>query len=179
MLCLFLESSYIAHLRYAKVRSKLDRFAYVYWSSLTNLGVLNANNLSDFLALEDDEAMKRGSTPQLRSSDQLKGAQKFIRRSSIITFVHHASTLSVIMALSTHYPEFFGNSTAGHYDNLILTPTGCHFYTVFGGTMVLGFYATILTLYEARMVVDVQKEKLRDFNKSLKRMSPIKIIQID
>ena len=109
-------------------------------SSLSNLAVLNVYNITE-LDLSESEQPREQSI------------QKFIRLSSIVTFIHHTLVLSSIMVISKAYPYYFHQE---QLKNIILVPGGAFFFIVFGVTILLGFYSMVLSLYLAKKVATAE-----------------------
>ena len=134
----------------------------MYLLSLSNGAVLNAYVFGEFTS-EDaeisdkndkfEEKGKRSRSIRLKQTN----ARKFIRMSSLLTFGHHAIVLSSIMILATINPEYFDQN---QYKDLALRPDGCHFFWVFGVTLLMGVYSTVLSLYHAKNVAIVNSGKL-------------------
>ena len=111
---------------------------------MSNAGVLNANNIGEFAGDMQDR------------KDDADG-KRFIRRSSVITFIHHAVVLCTIMVLTKVHPKYF---TEGRINDIILRPEPnephlCCFYWVFGVTLLVGFMSMMLALSNARKVSEV------------------------
>ena len=89
-----------------------------------------------------------------------KDGRRFIRRSSIITFIHHSIVLSVILVLSQTNPEFF---TEGKRKCIILKPSlengdpNPNFFWTISVTILIGFQGMMLSLANERKVSDVKK----------------------
>ena len=141
---LFVELAVVSYLRYRNVEEKSRRFVFVYLTCLSNAGVLNANNIGEFAGDMQDR------------KDDADG-KRFIRRSSVITFIHHAVVLCTIMVLTKVHPKYF---TEGRINDIILRPEPnephlCCFYWVFGVTLLVGFMSMMLALSNARKVSEV------------------------
>ena len=124
-------------------------------NSLSNLAVLNVYNTAEMNLLGD------GELPTKRS------VHKFIRLSSIVTFIHHTLVLSSIMVMSKIYPTYFDQ---GQFRNVVLVPGGTFFFIAFGATIILGFYSMVLSLYLAKKVAtaEVGGLKLATIDEELK-----------
>ena len=144
---LLLELFIISYIRYIKVEEKSRRFAFVYFAALSNVGVLNVNSFGELNGDKEDH------------KDD-KDGRRFIRRSSIITFIHHSIVLSVILVLSQINPEFF---TEGKRKCIILKPSlengdpNPNFFWTISVTILIGFQGMMLSLANERKVSDVKK----------------------
>jgi hypothetical protein len=140
ILLLFLELAVISYRRYQNVHEKSRRFAFVYLTCLSNAGVLNANNIGELNSDIGDR----------KSED---AGRRFIRISSIVTFVHHTGVLTLIMIMSKTLPEYFKE---GRVKDVILRPDSPHFFWVFAVTILVGFQSCVFALSLARKVSDVK-----------------------
>ena len=142
-----LELFIISYVRYAKVEEKSRCFAFVYFAALSNVGVLNVNSFGE---LNGDEKDHKDD----------KDGRRFIRRSSIITFLHHSIVLSVILVLSQTHPKLF---TEGKRGCIILQPSlengdpNPNFFWTISVTILIGFQGMMLSLANERKVSDVKK----------------------
>ena len=141
---LFLELAVVSYLRYRKVEEKSRRFAFVYLTCLSNAGVLNANNIGEW----------NSDTKDKKDDDD---GRRFIRRSSVITFIHHVIVLSTIMVFTIYCPQYFEERVM----DMIIRPggkrraKGDHFFWVFGITLLVGFMSMMLSFANARKISDV------------------------
>ena len=129
----------MSYLRYRKVEEKSRLFVFVYLTCLSNAGVLNANNVGE---LNSDMKDKK---------DEADG-KRFIRRSSVITFIHHGIVLCTIMVLTKWHPNYFKE---GRVKDIKLQPESPHFFWLFGVTLLVGFMSMMLALSNARKVSEV------------------------
>ena len=136
---LFLELAVMSYRRYQNVKEKSRRFAFVYLTCLSNAGVLNANNIGE---LNSDIKDKK-------SDDD---GRRFIRISSIVTFIHHSSVLTLIMVMSRLQPKYF---TKDRLAVIILRPDSPHFFWVFAVTILVGFQSCVFALSHAQKAADV------------------------
>ena len=136
---LFVELAVVSYLRYRNVEEKSRLFVFVYLTCLSNAGVLNANNVGE---LNSDMKDKK---------DEADG-KRFIRRSSVITFIHHGLVLCTIMVLTKWYPNYFED---GRVKDIKLRPESPHFFWLFGVTLLVGFMSMMLALSNARKVSEV------------------------
>lgn len=143
---LLLELFIISYLRYMNVEEKSRRFCFVYFATISNVGVLNVNNFGELNADEEDH------------KDEDDDCKRFIRRSLIVTFLHHATVLSTILFLSQVDPDFFDKGRRGC---IILKPDSPHFFWIISVTILVGFQGMVSSLASARRVADVKKDNLR------------------
>ena len=142
-----LELFIISYMRYVEVEEKSRRFAFVYFAALSNVGVLNVNSFGELNGDKEDH------------KDD-KDGRRFIRRSSIITFLHHSIVLSVILVLSQTHSKFF---TEGKRACIILQPSlengdpNPNFFWTISVTILIGFQGMMLSLANERKVSDVKK----------------------
>ena len=131
--------------RYKNVNSTIDRFWSLWLVPISNLAVLSIYNMGDMDLVENDKPSK-------------ESCRRFIRLSSMITFVHHSLVLISIMLLTSHHPNYLQQD---QFERLILRPGGCHFFYAFGITLSLGFYSLVLCLYLSKKVLDVKARDLK------------------
>ena len=139
---LYLEMLVITYVRYKNVKDPGNRFMSFWLVPISNLAVLSVYNIGDMTMDKKDEPSKESS-------------RRFIRLSSIITFVHHSMVLVSIILLSLHHPDYLQQA---QFERLILKPGGCHFFYAFGVTLSLGFYSLVLCLYLSKKVLVVKDE---------------------
>ena len=72
---------------------------------MTNVGIIGAN---EFMWRERKET-------KVDVEDYYKETNKFIRLSSVVSFLHHAITISVILAMVSHNPAYFEHWTWPHF----------------------------------------------------------------
>ena len=147
---LFVELVVIAYIRYRNLEKGWKLFMAIYLSSISNGGVLVANNL-----LEYD---RFGEFGKELDDEAVEGGRKFVRLSSIASYTHHAVVLMAIMVLVKCNPDYLQQA---QFQDLILKPDGPHFFWVFGGTMVLGFYGMTQSLYLANNIVNIKASEFK------------------
>ena len=133
---LFLELAILAYMRNKNQEDRSEARAATFYLCLSNAGVMNAYTLGT-----DDE-------------DEV-GGEKFIRNSTIVTFIHHSIVLVTIMIVASYNPQYLDHWTWPEFQ---LKPTVCHFFTVFGCTLFMGCYSLTVTLYRAKNIVNVDVE---------------------
>ena len=136
---LFVELAVVSYLRYRNVEEKSRLFVFVYLTCLSNAGVLNANNVGE---LNSD----------MRDRKDDADGKRFIRCSSVITFIHHGLVLCTIMVLTKWHPNYFKE---GRVKDIKLRPESPHFFWWFGVTLLVGFMSMMLALSNARKVSEV------------------------
>ena len=143
---LLIELSVLSYERYKNLplHVKGGKFIPIYISTLTNLGVLNSINVNEYFNVNEDGRM----TP-----DCIKACKKFIKRSSILTLVHHSVVLFVITLISESHSDFIKHSE--QYQLLELEPASMEFYSVFGLTLMFGIFSTTLSLNQASKIINV------------------------
>ena len=115
-------------------------------NSISNIRVLNVYDTAELHHLTKD-----------RQPDE-KAVVKCIRLSSIIAFIHHTLALISIMIFSKRYPDYFRQPI---FKDVILLPGEKDFFTVFGFTIFIEFYGTVLSLHLAKKVTRVEVGKLQ------------------
>ena len=83
----------------------------------------------------------------------IEACKKFIKRSSILTLVHHSVVLLVIISISENHPKFFKHGN--QYQLLELEPASMEFYSIFGLTLMFGIFSTTLSLNQASKIINV------------------------
>ena len=150
MCVLFAELAVISYFKYKYVQlfpgGEFGRLECVYWLCMSNGGVLNAYGFGEIRMFRDKDSIDLVNK---------RTAYIFIRLSSITTFLHHATVLSVIMILLKTCPEYLKQE---RFNDLILKPDGPHFFWVFGVTLLLGVLSTLLLMYLARTVANPVSE---------------------
>jgi len=148
---LFIELAALSYNRYKKQANKdnWELCMSVYLSAISNISVINANNLKELSNIDDEVA----------TDEFVNSNRKFIRLSSIFTFLHHTMVLLVVLVIAWVNPEYFIESE--QFEFLVLKPDGHHFYTVFGITIMLGFYSMVLSLNLAQKIVTVDPGDIR------------------
>ena len=146
---LYLELVLLSYRRYSKQkdRTNWDIFFSVYYSSLCNIGGINANNFSDAIRAEE-----KGVT-----DEELEASTWFIKLSSVITFLHHTAVLVTIVLVSWYHEGYLAQDQFG--DLLVKKEEFFwfgHLNWVFGGTILLGFYGMVLSLYRVSSIVRVK-----------------------
>ena len=146
---LYLELVLLSYRRYSKQkdRTKWDIFFSVYYSSLCNFGGINAKNFSDAIRAEE-----KGVT-----DEELEASIRFIKLSSVITFLHHTTVLVTIVLVSWYYEGYLAQD---QFEDLIIKKEEFFWFEnlnwVFGGTILLGFYGMVLSLYRVSSIVRVK-----------------------
>ena len=146
---LYLELVLLSYRRYSKQkdRTKWDIFFSVYYSSLCNFGGINAKNFSDAIRAEE-----KGVT-----DEELEASIMFIKLSSVTTFLHHTTVLVTIVLVSWYYEGYLAQD---RFEDLIVKKEEFfwfgHLNWVFGGTILLGFYGMVLSLYRVSSIVRVK-----------------------
>ena len=143
---LLIELSILSYNRYKNLPLlvKGGRFIPIYLSTLNNMGVLNSINMNEYFNANEDGKM----TPEC-----IEACKKFIKRSSILTLVHHSVVLLVIMSISEKRPNFFKHGE--QYRLLELEPASMEFYSIFGLTLMVGIFSTTLSLNQASRIINV------------------------
>ena len=146
---LFLELVLLSYRRYSKQkdRTNWDIFFSVYYSSLCNIGGINANNFSDAIRAEE-----KGVT-----DEELEASTWFIKLSSVITFLHHTAVLVTIVLVSWYHEGYLAQD---QFEDLLVKKEEFFWFEnlnwVFGGTILLGFYGMVLSLYRVSSIVRVK-----------------------
>ena len=91
-----------------------------------------------------------------RAKEDVKEVEKFVRRSTIVTFIHHIVILSIIMVLGRHYPNYMCHWTAPMF---ILKPTCERFFWVLGTTMMMGCFSLTSIMYRATNIATLKIEE--------------------
>ena len=112
---------------------------------ISNVGVVNAYTAFTF---KDEEKV-----------DDIKN---FVIQSSCISFMHHVSTLALIVVLGWHYPDYFEHWISPKFR---LSPCEERFYWVFFVVLLIGVYSLTTTLYRARHITTVERKKTTSKNK--------------
>ena len=139
---LFLEILIITHMRYQNVKDSELRFWAIWFTSFSNLAVLNVYSIADKL-------MDKGEKPSG------KCCRNFIILQTVISFVHHTLVLVSIMALAMYHPEYLQQA---QFDRLILKPDGVNFFYAFGTTYAFGILSSILCLNLSQKVSMSEKK---------------------
>ena len=137
---LYIELVVISYWRYRGVKDKAHFFEAVYMLSLCNLAVLNTYNLGE----QDFEENDKPDENRCR---------RFIKLSSIITLIHHCLVLSTIMALAWYHPGYLQQD---QFQELIPIPDKTDFNYIFGSTIVIGLFSTVLSLHLANQILHVE-----------------------
>ena len=146
---LYLELVLLSYRRYSKQkdRTNWDIFFSVYYSSLCNIGGINANNFSDAIRAEE-----KGVT-----DEELEASTWFIKLSSVITFLHHTAVLVTIVLVSWYHEGYLAQD---QFEDLLVKKEEFFWFEnlnwVFGGTILLGFYGMVLSLYRVSSIVRVK-----------------------
>ena len=133
---LYLEILAVTYIRYRHVKDVGLFFMALWFVSISNLTVLNVYGFGESQFIESDRPSK-------------ESGRKFIRLSSVVTFVHHTLLLASIMVFVVYHPGYLLQE---QFDKLILKPGGAHFFYAFGITLMLGFYSLVLCLYLSKKV---------------------------
>ena len=154
-----LELYIIAWMRYKKLQDGV-KYEFMVNAVTSNLGVMNAYAFFQDKVIEKEEDIK-----------------KFVRNSSIATFLHHTITLSAIMIMAWYDPK-------GEYLSLehwsskdfLLNPTFNEFFWVFGCVLVTGCYSLTVTLYRVPHItsVDANKKNVKEQLKTLEEIRELK-----
>ena len=125
---LYLQILIVTYMRYKNVNDSILRFWAIWFTSFSNLAMLNMYSIADKLMVKSDKQC-------------VKCCQTFIILLTAINFVHHTLVLVSIMALTIYYPEYLQQ---GQFDRLVLKPDGINFFFAFGTTYALGILSSIL-----------------------------------
>ena len=140
---LVIEISIIGWMRHREMDNRMDAFLKVANLTLGNIGVMTAYS---FLSKPDNE----------------ESAQKFVCRSSIVVFLHHTVTLSVIMVLVWHDPNSMEHWS---WSSFLLNPTQTTSYHdlfwTFGCSILMGCYSLTVVMFRARNIAAVDVEMLQ------------------
>ena len=79
----------------------------------------------------------------------------FVRRSSIIAFLHHSTVLVAIMVLGWNYPDTFEHWSSPSF---LLSPSNQLFYSVFTVVLLIGVYSLTVILYRAHKISTVEQK---------------------
>ena len=82
----------------------------------------------------------------------------FVRRSSIITFIHHLTALILIMVIGWNYPDTFEHWTS---PNFLLSPCETYFYFVFTVVILIGVYSLTVVLYRAHHISTLKRNETK------------------
>ena len=165
MIFLFLELGIVSYIRYRNEENKLRMLISIYDCSLSNCGVLNVYSRRQNISTQNkketnafeaiiDEFIDRSKDIQLKNEKERRkvDARKFVRLSAIVSFLHHSVILGTIMILARLNPDYWSRA---EFDKLILKPGTERFYWVAAGTMMTGLFSTILQLYVAATMVEM------------------------
>lgn len=135
MTLLFVELALVAWMRCRVLKDKKEALVNVAHLTLGNIGVINAfafENRFENSEREKDENVKT-----------------FVIRSSVITFLHHATMIIAIIFIGCYKPNLF-------HQNLIIRPNNDHehkdnkrFFWLLGGLLSMGIYSLTVILYRA------------------------------
>ena len=111
---------------------------------ITNLGVTNVGMIGacEFLGREVKERRKF-------VEHYLEKTNAFIKFSSVLSFLHHTTVLSIILGLVAQNPEFFEHWKCKkfllrNYDGYFYE----HMYYIFSIIITLGFISLLLSIYQ-------------------------------
>lgn len=105
------------------------------------------------------------STPY-PSKEDVKEVEKFVVRSSILTFVHHSVVLSTIMVIGRYDPCYMEHWSSPEFQ---LPPKFERCFWVFAFTLVMGCFSIISILYRARSIasLNTNEQNLEDNKKKV------------
>ena len=121
------------------------KFAVGFFLVFSNIGVVNFYTL--FNSSDEKEDQERDEE-----------IINFVRRSSIITFIHHLTTLILIMVIGWNYPDTFEHWTSPKF---LLSPCESHFYYVFTIVILIGVYSLTVVLYRAHHISTVERNETK------------------
>ena len=139
---LYLQILIVTYMRYKNVNDSILRFWAIWFTSFSNLAMLNMYSIADKLMVKSDKQC-------------VKCCQTFIILLTAINFVHHTLVLVSIMALTIYYPEYLQQ---GQFYRLVLKPDGINFFFAFGTTYALGILSSILC-FNLSQKVSMSKQK--------------------
>ena len=133
-----------------RVKNKKDwngfqKFAVGFYLVISNIGVVNSYTF--FNVLDEKEDKER--------DDEIIN---FVRRSSIISFIHHVTTLILIMVIGLNYPDTFEHWTSPKF---LLSPCEPHFYYAFTIVILIGVYSLTVVLYRAHHISTVERNETK------------------
>jgi hypothetical protein len=148
---LTIEVGVLAWMRCKKMKGE-EKFVDFIALIVSNFGVMTASLYNT--GLEEDP----------------KEVEKFVKRSSIVTFIHHTVVLSVIMVLGQHFPNLMCHWTAPMFR---LKPTCERFFWMFGTTIMMGVFSLTSILYRSTNIASYKKfVEVEEFDKSLEEVNP-------
>jgi hypothetical protein len=141
---LFIELGLLAYIRYRNEefgdkQHPYARWVNIYTTTVSNAGVLNISTIKNASNIKDED---------------VKATRKFIRLSSITTFIHHTLVLIIILMVIIFNPDYL---TDEQFKYLKLKPDNLLFYPAFGVTIAIGLLSMILCLTLASNMIIVKK----------------------
>ena len=112
----------------------------VFYLVVTNIGVVNTYTILNVFEEKGEE------------NEEVENIIEFVRKSSIITFLHHSTILFLIIILGWKYPDAFEHWTSPNFQ---LSPRDDSFYWVFSFVIFMGIYSLTVILYRARNITTV------------------------
>ena len=131
---LLIEIFIIGWIRNKKITDRIEAFGQTIHLTLGNCGVMM---VYPFFAGDEE-------TAEVSEKD----VQKYVRRSSIVSFVHHTITLSIILILVCYDRHYMEHWSAPYFLlNTTQDISRVHLFWVFGCTIMMGCYSLTLILY--------------------------------
>ena len=146
---LFIELGLLAYIRYRNEefgdkQHPYARWVNIYTTTVSNAGVLNISTIKNASNIKDED---------------VKATRKFIRLSSITTFIHHSIVLITILMVVIFHPDYL---TDEQFKYLILKPENKLFYPAFGVTIAIGLVSMILCITLASKMNIVKKPTVQE-----------------
>ena len=134
----------------------------VTWFRFKNLNSMNDFGLKDkvfdgFYLVIGNIGVVNAYSLYVDENEKEEDIQKFVRQSTITSFLHHASILIFIMVLGWNCPDAFEHWNSSTF---LLPPGDERFYWVFSFVLLIGVYSMTTVLYRARHIITVKVKEI-------------------
>ena len=144
---LAIEISALAWMRCKKIEGSRE-----FWEDLDKEQQGQSNIMDTFGLVVSNFGVMTASVVTGENED-VKEIEKFVRCSSILTFIHHSVILTLIMILGWYDPNYMDHWTSPEFR---LHPTSERFFWMFGSTLMMGCFSLTTILYRARNIATLE-----------------------
>ena len=141
MALLFGIQTIIVWVRLKKLEDGSKAVTHIFELTVSNIGVVTAYDIKDAEYGEEVE-------------DE-KDVLRFIKTSTIASFIYHLAMLMIIMIMGRFFPDVIDHGLENRCD-FPLEPGNQSFFWVFGAVLFMGFYSLTAILYRAPTMVKVE-----------------------
>ena len=173
---LFVTQTTITWTRYKKLDDKGFALKLTLQLVVSNIGVVNAIGILNTTKKQPPwrsvlqlVTYPLGIDVLEKLDEKEEDVVRFIRNSSLATFIHHSAMLIIIMVVGHFFPSAMNNWSSEC--DILLKPGTQAFFCLFGAVLFMGLYSVTAIMYGAPMMVNVNTNTPRYVDSAVQFLS--------